>query len=247
MHFVFAIPTFNRVSYLKKNIEALVNQNLNSKVNISICVSNTASSDDTMNYLNNLKETNKNVFINNKKLENENENLGSLASIIPSDADWVWYLGDDDILMKDDALLKVVNLIENNNIDFIHVSQYRRSNRNEELIHKSVSELCNTMGYTEILGWISSLIVKRIFFVQALEAAQTKMSKNCDKVSAFTHSYFFYKELYDKKGVFYNSGLVDPQDIRQTEESIKRWAHENMPARYLNVMDDFQLLNNYNY
>ena len=40
--------------------------------------------------------------------------------------------------------------------------------------------------------------------------------------------------------------MVDPQDIRQTEESIKRWAHENMPARYLNVIDDFQLLNNYN-
>ena len=137
MHFVFAIPTFNRVFYLKKNITALLNQNLNSKVKISICVSNTASSDDTMNYLNNLKETNENVIINNKKLENENENPGSLASIIPIDADWVWYLGDDDILINDDALLKVADVIENNDIDFIHVSQYRRSNRNDELIHNS--------------------------------------------------------------------------------------------------------------
>ena len=161
MHFVFAIPTFNRINLLKKNITALVNQNLNSKVKISICVSNTASSDDTINYLNNLKENNKNVIINNKKLKSENENLGSLASIIPGDADWVWYLGDDDILMSDDALLKVANVIENNDIDFIHVSQYRRSNKNEELIQQSVSELCNTMGYTEILGWISSIVVKR--------------------------------------------------------------------------------------
>ena len=45
--------------------------------------------------------------------------------------------------------------------------------------------------------------------------------------------------MYGKNAVFFDSGSVDPQDIKQTERSIQRWQNENMPERYLFVIDDF--------
>ena len=46
-----------------------------------------------------------------------------MAGIIPHDADWVWFLGDDDIYVDDNAIVDVINVILNNNVDYIHVSQ----------------------------------------------------------------------------------------------------------------------------
>ena len=71
MHIVIAIPTFNRFEYLKKNISIILKQNLNSKIKLSICISNTASTDSTEEYLNSLYKDNKNIFIINKQINNE--------------------------------------------------------------------------------------------------------------------------------------------------------------------------------
>ena len=246
MHIVIAIPTFNRFEYLKKNISIILKQNLNSKIKLSICISNTASTDSTEEYLNSLYKDNKNMFIINKQINNEYENLGNLASIIPNNADWVWYMGDDDMLINNNAILKVVDLIYKKEIDFIHVSQFRRSDSSDSLIYDSVGNLCNKIGYTEILGWISSLLMRRNFFVEGLINTQKKMFNFPQNYSAFNHSLHFYQLLHDKKGVFFDSGLVDPQDIRQTNDSISRWANEKVPERYLRLMDDFIELKNTN-
>lgn len=246
MHIVIAIPTFNRFEYLKKNISIILKQNLNSKIKLSICISNTASTDSTEEYLNSLYKDNKNIFIINKQINNEYENLGNLASIIPNNADWVWYMGDDDMLINNNAILKVVDLIYKKEIDFIHVSQFRRSDSSDSLIYDSVGNLCNKIGYTEILGWISSLLMRRNFFVEGLINTQKKMFNFPQNYSAFNHSLHFYQLLHDKKGVFFDSGLVDPQDIRQTNDSISRWANEKVPERYLRLMDDFIELKNTN-
>ena len=243
MHITIAIPSFNRAEYLKKNIAAIMKLNLTSNIKLSICVANSASTDDTRSYLDELAKKNQNVFIFNAQLNDENRNMGCLSSIIPDDVDWVWFLGDDDIIVDPDAILKINNLVSQENFSFVHVTQYRRSKNTKKIVSGSLEELCNEFGYTDILGWISSLVVKRCFFVQALKEAQKKITSEWNRVSAFNQSFFLYKQLFNKKCAFFDAGLVDPQDLKQTKESIKRWAHENMPARYLLVIDDLLELN----
>jgi len=239
MHFVIAIPTFNRLEYLKKNIFSIKKQKINSNIKLSVCISNSASSDETGSYLNVLTAKNENIIIFNDKLESEYLNNGCLASIIPQDADWVWYLGDDDFFVSENAINDVIKVILDNDIDFIHVSQSRRSAKTFQLLIEKSENLSNRLGYLEFFGWISSVVIKKNLFINALKNTQSIYTKQWPDCSAFIHSYFFYNELYGKSCAFFDSGSVEPQDLKQTEQSIKRWKNENIPERYLFVINDF--------
>ena len=162
MHFVIAIPTFNRFEYLKKNISAIKKQKINSNFKLSICISNSASSDETGDFLRSLSQEDENIIVFNDNLHDEYVNPGCMASIIPHDADWVWFLGDDDIYVDDNAIVDVINVILNNNVDYIHVSQSRRSNKTFQLILDKAENLANRFGYLEFFGWMSSLVIKKI-------------------------------------------------------------------------------------
>ena len=64
MHIAIAIPTFNRAEYLKKNIAAIMELNLTSNIKLSICVANSASTDDTRSYLDELaKKKSKRIYL----------------------------------------------------------------------------------------------------------------------------------------------------------------------------------------
>ena len=55
MKFAIAIPTYNRLSNLKRAIEHIENQVFDSNVELYCVISNTASTDGTHDYLMNLK------------------------------------------------------------------------------------------------------------------------------------------------------------------------------------------------
>ena len=187
--------------------------------------------------LDELAKKNQNVFIFNEQLNDENRNMGCLSSIIPDDVDWV-VLGDDDIIVDPDAILKINNLVSRDNFSFVHVTQYRRSKNTKKIVSGNLEELCNEFGYTDILGWISSLVVKRSFFVQALKEAQKKITSEWNRVSAFNQSFFLYKQLFNKKCAFFDAGLVDPQDLKQTNESIKEMGTRKYASSILTIIDD---------
>jgi len=238
MHLAIAIPTFNRLTYLQKNIDILLNQKIDSNIKISICISNTASTDETYDYLKKLCKSQSSVKICNKKYENQLLNLEGLASIIPNDADWIWYLGDDDMLTSMNAINKIIEIIKKNDIEFLHITQQRRSYRNGKFLIDTIENLCNFFGYLEVLGWISSLIVKKDIFLKCILETHSRAQKDWDTFSAFNHSYYFYKELYKRKCAIYDGGLVDPQDLKQTDQSIERWKKDNIPEKYLYIALD---------
>ena len=62
--------------------------------------------------------------------------------------------------------------------------------------------------------------------------------------SAYPHSASILKYTHDKKGLFYDFGLVETQDKLQTIETQKRWVEENMIWRYFHVIDDIENLIN---
>ena len=79
MHVTIAIPTFNRVKQLKKCLDLITSQSLDSDIQLSIAISNTASSDGTYVYLSKLEGQKDGISLQ-IKLAQIHCNMGSLET-----------------------------------------------------------------------------------------------------------------------------------------------------------------------
>ena len=249
---MIAIPTYNRCKYLKNNIHFFDQQQRPDNVRVSLAISNSASVDETEQYLSELQSSRKDFFLFNEQTGYNRSNYGYLCTAIPDDADWVWFMGDDDYLIDLEAIKKVCEILAKYENDeefaFVHACQARRSRNTGEVVIDSVANLCNRFGYTEILGWFSSIIMKKAPFIRALEKthergqiAQNEPATGIS-VSAFFQSSYFFEEIYMKKGAFVDSPLVEPQDQEMTSATRERWQAENMGERYIYIVDDIERL-----
>lgn len=253
-HIAVAIPTFNRLKYLKSNVNMVLKQQLEQDARLSLVISNSASSDGTEQYLDQLCSEHENVHCFNQKAETETENLKFLSQTVPDDVDWVWMMGDDDALTDESCIKTILDVIakcDSADLAFLHACQARRSKNSGQATLMPVDQLCQRFGYHEMLGWMSSLIVSRDIFCTAMLEAHQKINQEEGSVtdigscfSAYTHSYYLYKHLYGMKGVFVDLPLVEPQDDAQTQESIDRWSKIRMGERYFFVVDDMLALKN---
>lgn len=95
------IPTYNRVSHLKKNINSLASYICNNDfaLSVSIIVSNNASVDGTKLILDDLKNKWQNIVLD---IYDQNENIGlennALFVLEKATSKYVMYLGDDDYI-----------------------------------------------------------------------------------------------------------------------------------------------------
>ena len=251
MKIVIAIPTFNRCEKLRRNIESIDNQIVPEEIKLSLAISNSASTDDTSQFLKELSSNRDDMSIFNQQTGWTGGNYGYLASIIPEDAAWVWFIGDDDYLPNSDTIKSIGKLILNPasyNLAFIHACQARRSSASGKITYDTVLNLCNKFGYIEMLGWISSLIVRRDFFVKILKDIDQRVQKARNESvlsqshSAFFHSSYFLQELHNQNAAFIDLPLVEPQDNKMTEATRERWQYENMSERYIYIMDDLNRL-----
>ena len=249
LKFVVAIPTFNRIECLKKTIESIINQNLPDSVDLEIAISNTCSDDGTYEYLNNLKTKIKIHVYNEKKIIPPNKlsqyvNFQNLSKVIPEDADWAWWLGDDDKLVGKNAIQKVVKCIQDNNepdLEFVHACHANKVSNNE-VINDSLFNLCQEFGYHEILGWMSSIIMKgKHLKYMLLKSSENKNYLNdvTGKISsAYSHSAYILKHHCEKGALFLDFPLVDNLNIRPGEDCEKRWEKENVGDRYFGIVTD---------
>ena len=241
MHITVAIPTFNRVEELKKCLDSITSQSLDSDIQLSIAISNIASRDGTYSYLSNLEGPDGRFFITNEVGTNEHGNCGSLAATIPPHADWVWLMGDDDYLASPNSISIIHEIIKNtrtSDLSFVHACQARRSARSGKMYEGDVMKLCEEFGYLEMLGWFSSLITRRDIMTEALQNWHTIYQKQLSAGSAFGHSAELLKLLYNKPGAFVDYPLVEPQDDEMTAETAQRWKLDNTAQRYFYVIDD---------
>lgn len=122
------IPTYNRCSFLEKNIDLLLAMidEINSYRRINIIISNNNSTDETYIYLNGLKNENIKIY---HQVENIGLEKNALYCLDKSDSDYVMYIGDDDYISKE-YLKAVLNEIDSNsNVSlivpsFISVNEY---------------------------------------------------------------------------------------------------------------------------
>lgn len=124
------IPTFNRMEYIKKQINFFGTQIRNNKVlfeDVSIIVADNASTDKTVNFLS-LYKKDFNFF---EYVVNPS-NLGLVGNIVNllmiSNTEYVWFVSDDDEL-KDGVIEEILKIIKwNNDPEFIYLN-YRISDK----------------------------------------------------------------------------------------------------------------------
>lgn len=253
MQFAFAIPTFNRCAHLKRAVDSIKSQVVDSEICISIIISNSSSSDGTYQYIQELlaEESPINFIAHNAEVNDEavvpfEENWRKLSTLIPPEIDWVWTLGDDDYLYQTGSLSVVCDLIrkhKDQNLGFLHACQARRSHNSGKAFVAPLHQLCNNIGFHEMLGWMSSNICKREISIAALTRSveQKLTGKNSkSETSAYPHAAGILKKAYAENAIFLDLPLVEPQDETQTKESMARWRDENIGERYLYLIDDLR-------
>ncbi len=64
---------------------------------------------------------------------------GGILEALPDDADWIWFMGDDDEFSSDKSISKVCNLLlqnhQNKNLAFIHACDEKRSKKTGEVVY----------------------------------------------------------------------------------------------------------------
>jgi len=243
-----AIPTYNRLDKLKFALEKIEAQDLDSRFELYCVISNIGSKDGTTEFLDQLKSDKIKYVIWNKLEENIYLNWRRCAAAVPKEIDWVWFHGDDDFLTDSQAIKGLVDVLVkegDEKLSLIHVCQARRSQKTGKTIRGNLFEMCNLMGYHEILGWMSSIVIRSEKFIPSIMQASQKIADGLrpeefltHKISAYSHSASFLEECINDEAIFIDMPWVEPQDIEQTPESIARWEEINTAELYFFVVDD---------
>ena len=135
------IPTYNRCQYLRKCLVSIASCEGLNYSEIEICVSDNNSTDDTADVI---KVFSKDLNI---KYFHQEKNLGFGKNFINvvsmATGEFVWMIGDDDLLMTD-SISKVIKLIKSNReIDFFYVNAFEDFSKytlNKEVYYRSEVE-----------------------------------------------------------------------------------------------------------
>lgn len=107
------IPTYNRADCLKRLLDNIIPQILESEEGVEVCISNNGSTDNTRDIVINFQEKHPNLI---KYSENE-ENLGFDRNVFKvvnmPKGEFVWTFSDDDLIVKDGLKEVIKSIIEN--------------------------------------------------------------------------------------------------------------------------------------
>jgi glycosyltransferase involved in cell wall biosynthesis len=113
------IPTYNRPEYLKNCLNSLAKQ---TDKNFEVCVSDNHSKSNIRKIVKSFKKKLNIKFNRNKKNLGFGLNLLKVSQM--ARGDFIWFLGDDDLLIPS-AIFNLSKIITNNNkVDFIWVNSY---------------------------------------------------------------------------------------------------------------------------
>ena len=245
------IPTYNRLERLKFAVHKIETQEIDNRFELYCVISNIGSKDGTCEYLDQLQSEKIKFVIWNKPELNINLNWLRATEAIPKDIDWVWFHGDDDYLTNEKVICSLVDVLikhYSDNLVLVHACQARRCQMSGKVIKDTVFGLANSIGYHELLGWMSSLVVRRDKFVPSLLwamepwAMQPQYEKAEEyihnRISAYRHSAGLLRHTANDMAIFVDMPWIEPQDQHQTSESIQRWADSYTSDRYFFVVDD---------
>lgn len=122
MKLSICIPTYNRAAHLANCLNSIILCNSQSDFKFQVCISDNSSTDDTEEIVRRAQSA-----INIKYHKNET-NLGMTRNFLNvvsmADGDFVWMIGDDDLLIPN-AIAELYRLIESHpSVDFFYANSF---------------------------------------------------------------------------------------------------------------------------
>lgn len=116
------IPTYNRAAHLANCLQSIISNKARSKIDFQVCVSDNCSSDETEDVVRRAQES---MAI---KYQKNRRNLGIpknfLNVVEMADGEFVWLIGDDDLLLPC-ALEELDDLIgRHHDVDFFYINSF---------------------------------------------------------------------------------------------------------------------------
>lgn len=150
------IPTYNRLSLLKKAIESVLTQTY---TNFEIVVIDDGSSDGTREYLLSLNDPRiKSILL----YTNRGPNAARNAGIRKAEGRYIAFLDDDDEWLSD-KLEKQVNIFKHNNIGIVYsaaIISLKNENIEYETTPEAKGKLFNELLLSNVIGSTSTVILR---------------------------------------------------------------------------------------
>lgn len=145
--------------------------------------------------------------------------LAGLSNNIPEDLDWVWLLEDSTSLHTKESFKKVHNKIHQSideKVNVIHACEAVRALDTDTIEIGTVEDVCEIHGYFEVLGDLSTLIIRRTEFNKAfgkhfqdiIENLKTTESEKAN----FVHAQLIFLSMRESDIAIFDNRLVRRKD-----------------------------------
>jgi len=122
MNISICIPTYNRAIHLANCLRSIIASKLKSSIDFQVCVSDNCSTDETERVV---RSAQKEITI---KYQKNQSNLGVARNVLNvvqmSDGEFVWLIGDDDLLLP--YALEELNdlIVKHSNVDYFYINSF---------------------------------------------------------------------------------------------------------------------------
>jgi len=155
------IPTHNRADCLKRLLDNIIPQILESKEGVEVCISNNGSTDNTREIVINFKEKHPDLIKYNENERNLGFDRNVLRVVNMAEGEFVWTFSDDDLIVKNGLKEVIRVIIENKDKEMggmvIKFSSYTADRETGKQIKYQTSvdenkpEMCGGLSFLEML------------------------------------------------------------------------------------------------
>jgi hypothetical protein len=149
---------------------------------------------------------------------------------------YIWWFGDDDLLMPG-GLNYILDCLQKNSVSFICAGYATLKPHTGKIISGTVIELCNLLGWNQVIGWISGDILsadlaKKVFHLLREEPY---------KLDAYAHVGAILTVAANSKALYVDYPICAPMG-NQEKIDLERWDKENIGWRYFLLIDTFKYM-----
>ena len=222
------IPQYNRINYLLENLKCIESQ---SYEDIEIVISDDCSTDETEILIKQLIPTYKYSIIYNRNQSNKGYDFNLRNSMQLATGEYCFILGNDDTLLKNDAITSLVSFLVNNDYPEIGFCNYIEDKNHSQIIERASTTSVIGKGYECALkyyrsfSFVAGVIYKRSLF----------MELNTEKFdgSVFVQMYFAAKGIGKgarfftiKEPLVLKDIIIDNNIANSYRDTLPRkWSH----------------------
>lgn len=208
------LPTYNRAKYALEGIQALMPQLLHNSDRTCLLISDNASTDDTEKVLKPFAEKYPDIIRYVKQSENIGPHANFYFGIKNIDAEYVYLLGDDD-LVSPNFIDIILNILDNNqDVGIVHMNYLEGPEDLKEVSihHRHINNIRLIKIFNEGTEFIKEMLISPSFISSnvfrrdcMLEGLKSNYHEDC---YGYDWLVCLYTGLVNKKCLFYNLPLV---------------------------------------